>query len=223
MDLDISFSFGPDIVFSLGAEKPISHQTKREKKVVGVNIRPQFWWTDSFCYSVNETLIASVLDRLIEERNVKIVFMPFRLSGKESHSDVAAAEEVLKNMRHQNSAEIFVCPLNETLFSSVEASYQTFDFFIGMALHSLIVACKYSVPFLAIPYQKKCEMLMLDQGLKDFIVNSVELSSADLLFDRILSEFDKRYQTQSSLSSITKNLRVSSLEAHLSNLLCHCS
>lgn len=220
LGLDVPVSFGPDMVFSLSVDKKAisAHQSEPAEKTIGINIRPFFWWAHNFGFGLSEKVLASVLDRLIEQRNVKIVFVPFRLSGKEGYSDQEASEAVISKMKHKQRANIFVCPLDETLFSSIEACYNTFDFFIGTALHSLILSCKLDIPFIALPYQKKCEMLMNDLGLKDFTVNPTELLSKDLFFARILRAFDERHETKASLSSLSKELSASSKKAHLASI-----
>ena len=218
MKLEVPVSFGPDMVFSLPADKKTINNPSNEpaEKIIGVNIRPLFWWAHDLGCELSELVLASVLDQLIEQRNVKIVFVPFRLSGKEGYSDQDASEAIISRMKHNQKASVFVCPLDETLFSSIEACYNTFDFFIGTALHSLIFSCKLGIPFIALPYQKKCEMLMNDLGLSEFSINSNDMLSVDLLFDRILTAFDQRQKTKASLSSLIGELESSSTEAHFS-------
>lgn len=218
LKLEVPVSFGPDMVFSFTADKKTinPHSSETAEKIIGVNIRPLFWWAHDLGCELSEEVLASVLDQLIEQRNVKIVFVPFRLSGKEGYSDQEASEVVISKMKHKQKATVYVCPLDETLFSSIEACYNTFDFFIGTALHSLILSCKLGIPFIALPYQKKCEMLMNDLGLKEFTLNSDELLSANSLLARILRAFDERQKTKASLSSLSEELRASSAQAHLS-------
>jgi len=218
LKLEAPVSFGPDIVFSLTADKKTitPHLTESTEKVIGVNIRPLFWWAHDLGCELSEEVLASVLDQLIEQRNVKIVFVPFRLSGKEGYSDQEASEGIISKMKHNQKASIFVCPLDETLFSSIEACYNTFDFFIGTALHSLILSCRLDIPFIALPYQKKCEVLLDDLSLNEFAVSPDELSSADLLLVRLLRAFDERQKTKGLLSSLSEELPASSAKAHLS-------
>ena len=218
MKLERPVTFGPDIVFSLNTHKKTinPHLSESAEKIIGVNIRPLFWWAHGLECELSEEVLATIFDQLIEQRNVKIVFLPFRLSGKEGYSDQEASEGVISKMKYKQKASVFVCPLDETLFSSIEACYSTFDFFIGTALHSLILSCKLGIPFIVLPYQKKCEMLINDLGLKKFALNSSELLLADSLLARILRAFDERQITKVSLSSLSEKLQESSTKAHLS-------
>jgi colanic acid/amylovoran biosynthesis protein len=218
LKLDVPVSFGPDMVFSLSAfKKTINHHPRESaEKIIGVNIRPLFWWAHDLGYVLSEKVVASVLDQLIEQRNVKIVFVPFRLSGKEDYSDQEASEGIISKMKHNQKASIFVCPLDETLFSKIEACYNTFDFFIGTALHSIILSCRLNVPFIALPYQKKSEKLLDDLSLNSLAVSPNELSSADLLLARLLRAFDERQKTKVMLSPLSEELHASSAKAHLS-------
>ena len=97
-------------VFLFGTgKKASSHLSESAEKTVGINIRPLFWWAHNSGRELNEETLASVLDRLIEQRNVKVVFVPFRLSGKEGYSDQEASEVIISKMKHKQKATLFVC------------------------------------------------------------------------------------------------------------------
>lgn len=218
LDLDVPILSGPDIVFSLPldmAQKQLAHASDSSVTTIGVNLRPPFWWRNQSEAESYEHVLASFLDRVVQERNAKLVFVPFRLPDKEHHNDLDFSKNIISKMDNKNSAEIFMCPLDNSLFKNLVYCFSQFNFFIGTALHSLILSCKLGIPFLVFPYQKKCKVFMNDLGLGSLVVEPYDLLSADLLYKRVSSALDNKNQISSLLLSKNKALFNDSKAAHI--------
>jgi len=217
LDLDVPLLSGPDILFALSLDREgnqLVHTDDSSVTTIGVNLRPPFWWHDQSEAERYEHVLASSLDRVIQERNAELVFVPFRLPDKEHHSDLDFSKTIISKMKNKERAEIFVCPLDNSLFSNLMHCFRQFDLFIGTALHSLILSCKLGVPFLAFPYQKKCDIFMNDIGLANLVIKPHEMLSPDLLYKRISSALDTKNEIRSLLLSKEKTLFQDSKKAH---------
>lgn len=212
---------GPDIVFSseICEYKPALTRHKHPKKIIGVNLRPLFWWSPSITPHLIEQVLASTFDRILDQDNIKLVFLPFRLTGKERDSDIDIFYSILSKMKNKEEVELFICPLNEDLFKTLIDCYNTFDLFIGTALHSLIMSYKLRVPFLAFPYQKKCEIFLHDLGLQDFAIKQEDLNSVDSLYNRILDAMVKSEHIRHLLVETAPLISKESTNTHINHLL----
>jgi len=212
-------SIGPDIVFSSTPKitQPKTPITSKPK-TIGVNLRPPFWWrrkSDADNYAEN---LASLFDLLIEKECANIVFVPFRLPGKESPTDLDFSEFVKSKMKHQDQVQIPVYPLDGGFFSDLVNCFSSFDFFLGTTFHSLVLAIKLSIPFLAFPYQERCKILLQDLKLNQLLINSCELSSPTQLYSKISSAIQSRDHIRNQLQSKNSDLTEKAKKAHIEPL-----
>jgi len=109
---------------------------KLKKPIVGIAMRD---WAGA-----DLDKFAFVADRLIEKLSATIVFIPMKYPN-----DLTTSKNVTNRM--DNDAKIFEFP------SSIETmeAIGELDFLIGIPLHSLVMAAKQSVPFMAILYDPK--------------------------------------------------------------------
>lgn len=224
LNLEYPPFFGPDIVFSSSInEKTKSTVQKSKLKTIGVNIRPPFWWRNKSEANKYADIIASAFDLLIEKNNVDLVFVPFRLPGKEAHDDLEFSEFILSKMKQRDHARTFVCPLDDNFFSHLIGCFRGFDFFLGTTFHSLVLACKLGVPFLAFSYQKRCDVLLQDLGLNNLVIQESELSSPLSLYSRISSAIDSANDITSLLTTKIIELSKNAKKAHVEpiNLCIH--
>lgn len=86
LNLNIPIFCGPDIVFAYSdndVEDRTAYTTSDDVRTIGINLRPPFWWRNKSAADSYMRNLAHSLDMLVDESNVEIVFVPFRLSGKE--------------------------------------------------------------------------------------------------------------------------------------------
>lgn len=98
-------------------------------------------------------ILARAIDRLAERHNVRAAFLPLGGAG-----DAAVSTDVI---RACTSAPVLLpeCPL-----AKAAAILRRANVVIGMRLHALVLAARYAVPFLAIPYDPKVTALCEDLG-----------------------------------------------------------
>jgi len=218
LNLDVPISFGPDILFALDLcdkQQMLVRKGKSNGATIGVNVRPSYWWRDQSEYKAYEQSLASCLDMLIEEYDVKLCFVPFRLPGKELYDDLEFSKEIVTIMKNKDRVSIFNNALDESFISNLINCFNQFDLFIGTALHSLILSCKLGIPFLALPYQRKSELFMNDIGFSQLILNSNEASSPKLMYKRISNTFNIKNEIQSQLIFKERSLYNDSKMAHI--------
>jgi len=95
--------------------------------------------------------LARAVDRLAHEHNVRVAFLP--LGG------VSDAEVSTDLIRKCTSAPML---LPECTLERAAAILRGAHVVIGMRLHALILAARFAVPFLAIPYDPKVQSLCDD-------------------------------------------------------------
>jgi len=95
--------------------------------------------------------LARGIDNFVENFTIqKATFLPFQ-TGFAEHNDIVVSREIMAKVQHAE-----VCAIEEQLnLSSVHQIYSSLDVLWGMRLHSLILACLYQVPFIALIYNVK--------------------------------------------------------------------
>jgi len=221
LNIDVPLLFGPDIIFTLDLgtdENKLAYADKSHKITIGINLRPSFWWGNKVMAHRFEKIIASSLDMLIDELDVELIFTPFRLSGREEYDDLEFSKTVISHMRYKDHTTIFNCSFDKSMFSSLIDQFNQFDLFIGVALHSLMLSFNLGIPFLAIPYQKKCELFMEDAGIASLMIKPLEMISSGLMFKRIVEAWGMRGEIKTSLLSKQQTMLHDSKRAHIDPL-----
>jgi polysaccharide pyruvyl transferase CsaB len=130
-------------------------------------------------------LLARAADRLAETHGVRVAFLP--LGGA---SDAEISTDIIRMCK---SAPML---LPECTLERAAAILSRAHVVVGMRLHALILAARFGVPFLAVPYDPKVASLCrdLDYPLDPLWVPGAKAPSqaaADALLDRLVSERER--------------------------------
>ncbi|HLY03682.1 MAG TPA: polysaccharide pyruvyl transferase CsaB [Candidatus Cybelea sp.] len=129
-------------------------------------------------------VLARAVDRLAERHNVRAAFLPLGGAG-----DAALSTDVI---RACSSAPVL---LPECTLEKAAAILRRARVAIGMRLHALVLAARFAVPFLAVPYDPKVTALCedLDYPLQPLWIPGKPRPSGeaiDQLVDRLVAEHD---------------------------------
>ncbi|MBE5821735.1 MAG: polysaccharide pyruvyl transferase CsaB [Clostridiales bacterium] len=159
LEFDISRTIvATDLIFGLKVpeEKENTQLIKKyiqnysnEKTYIGVSLRP---WKNIR----NEVNFARVLDKIANEHNAEIVFIPFHKS-----QDYAFTVKVIEKMETKNHL-IY----GEFLPSQVAGLMSLMSLNIGVRLHSLVFSTIANVPTIGISYDPKIDGFLQDIGMK---------------------------------------------------------
>ncbi|MDI6799561.1 MAG: polysaccharide pyruvyl transferase CsaB [Actinomycetota bacterium] len=124
----------------LGLDIPFEPPEKGEGKSPYIGIAPRDWPGGDL------QRLAELADRLISEEKADIILIPMKYP-----EDLIFAKEI--EVRMTGRAEILDAPDPLATLKAISK----LDFLIGIPLHSLVMAAKVKVPFLAILYDPKVE------------------------------------------------------------------
>ena len=130
------------------------------------------------------SVLARAIDRLADRHGVRAAFLPLGGAG-----DAAVATDVIRACA---SAPVL---LPECALPKAAAMLRGARVVIGMRLHALVLAARYGVPFLAIPYDPKVTALCEDLGYRLpplWVPGATRTRGAevDALVDRLIAERD---------------------------------
>jgi len=110
--------------------------------------------------SDSKRIFAQAADYLIENYQVKIIFLPFKFD-----EDVHISEEILSLMK--NKAEVLKIKLEPEELLSV---LSRLSLVIGVRLHSIIFSSMANTPFIAFNYDPKVKYFVEDLGLSELLL-----------------------------------------------------
>jgi polysaccharide pyruvyl transferase CsaB len=153
--------------------------------------------------------LAAALDRLVEERDADIVFVPFQQSGRGLENDAHAATLVAARMRRFERRAVI-----HTEYSPPERMgiLATCSAVIGMRLHSVVFGAAAGVPVVGLAYDPKVTQLMEELGVADL---SIELRDvdADQIFDRTVTALELTPDRRAAIAEQVAGLRRRALVA----------
>ena len=155
------------------------HGVSSEEECIGVNVNSyiDLWLrrSESLDRERFTTEMAGALDRSIEELKVRVVFIITQVM------DIKIADEIRGRMKHGEKAPV----ISNRRYSNREvmAVMGRTSLFVGMRLHSLILASAMDAPVLGLAYAPKVRHFMKMLGAEDLIfeldsITAESLSSA---------------------------------------------
>lgn len=144
---------------------------KLKKPVVGIAVRD---WEGA-----DLDKFALVADKLIEKLSAMVVFIPMKYPN-----DLMTSKNIADRM--DNDAKVFEFPSSKETMEAIGE----LDFLIGIPLHSLVMAAKQSVPFMAILYDPKVDNFLKLIGHEPPL--PLEGFDVDEVVDKVKLSLDKK-------------------------------
>lgn len=136
-----------------------------------------------------ERAIALFVDKITEEKNISILFIPQVTSTVHKDDDRNVANRIVSLVA--NKQQVINCTGTYDHYA-LKKLYGCLDFLVGTRFHSVIFSLTSYVPALAVEYEYKTSGIMKDLGLSEWVI-SIEQVTADNLYEkfrRLLSEGD---------------------------------
>ena len=166
------------------------------EKLVGVTIRN--WRAGGEKANWHKNL-SSALDKLIDEHNVKILFIPFQVGEEEYDDDRLAAYDVTNRMKYKKNVVLLPESYSVDIIAGMIGCV---DILVGMRLHSLIFAVNESIPFIGLVYDPKVNSFIESLKLGEYAHNIEELDE-NKLFRSIDKAWRGRIGLQERLDGIS--------------------
>ncbi len=197
---------GADSVFTLHSRFNLEHHSN----TIGINLR-HWTYKEEYMSKKNKKFseefggshssftgfkrtISDVIDQIKKER--KIVLFPLSFLKKGGDYDVGVLEDIINITGPQNTEIIN----KECTYHDLIKRMGSFDFIIGMRLHSLVFAAILNIPMIAISYDPKVDafMKLIDQD--EYIIKM-----ADFKKDVLLKKIEKLMKNKAKIRNKLKN------------------
>lgn len=149
----IDHRLAPDLVWTLAPENPPT----KAKKTIGVNLRPHEQLTPALFHRLGQGL-----QGLAAETQSEILLIPFQES-----EDLAIAQELQRQYLPQAVIRTASDP------RQLQEIFQAVDWFVGMRLHSLIMAIAGNCRCFALSYDPKVSQLMAALSLSGWELTQI--------------------------------------------------
>ena len=143
-------------------------KSERQKPRIGISLRQ---WVDK---SVEEKIVKAFTDFL----NPLLDDYDFTFLSFQDHDDLNTDSSIYQRIRStlKRQESLKLIRSKDYSFEKIEKTIADLDFFIGMRLHSIILAMKYGIPFVAISYWNKLDHLLIETGLDDLSIPIKDIS-----------------------------------------------
>jgi polysaccharide pyruvyl transferase CsaB len=173
----------------LSADPVFLHPLNNEKKAKGLKVAVclRKWIDDDF-----EMRLIDAVTYLINNfyRDYEFHFVSFQELEK-GFKDSDVYENIKKGLKGEVQTKF----LNTDQYGLAEAEevFATYDMVIGMRYHSVLLAIKYGIPFIAINYWDKVKNISEEIGLSDLVIEKQDLTGKRLraIFKEVISKYDK--------------------------------
>lgn len=157
-------------------------------KILGVNLR---YWDVEMDPKAMEAAIAEGLDRWLDRRGWKVLFLPFQADPDARYeNDLAVIERVRSRMRHRARTNMTIAANPSEVGGAIERC----DLFLATRYHSALLALLARKPTAVLSYDPKCQALFEDLGIGDFSLGlkSATSSGIEELLRLLTEEWDDR-------------------------------
>ena len=150
--------------------------------------------------------VAQVVDRLIDQLNATVIFVPHVIAPGED--DRTVFEDIRQHTRHTTAFKLIP---GECTSQEMKAVIGLCDLFIGSRLHANIAALSSLVPVVAIAYSHKMPGIMESLGLAEYVCD-VETIAPEILMDRVMEVWIKRDTIRQQLEPRLREIHEQSLD-----------
>lgn len=194
-------SLTADAVFSLDGIAQSGSVAPNESPLLGVSLRHWDVNVDPVRWQ-HETALA--LDQFLDAHpTARVLFIPFQRAADAFLDDHSVAKSIQGSLKNKNRASIL--PKNAGTSARLAAISQC-DLFLGMRLHSIILALMNHIPVIGIRYDPKVQALLQQFQLEKNLVCIDELESTalfTLLEDNWLNRSDFSDRVQKQIPQVT--------------------
>jgi colanic acid/amylovoran biosynthesis protein len=176
--IDAGFLFDSDKAFQL-SDILEDAETLKSDILVGITVRK---WLSQEGQHKFEKAIASFVDRITQEKRVRILFIPQVTSTVHNDDDRDVAKRIVELVSNKQS--VINCTDSYDHFQ-LKQLYGHLDFLVGTRFHSVIFSLTSYVPALAIEYEYKTGGIMKDLGLSDWVI-PIEQVTAENLYEKFI-------------------------------------
>lgn len=176
--VDAGFLFDSDKTFQL-SDLIEDAETVKPDLLVGITVRK---WLSEEGQHKFEKAIASFIDRITQEKRVRILFIPQVTSRVHNDDDRDVAKRIVAMVSNKQS--VINCTDDYDHFQ-LKKLYSHLDFLVGTRFHSVIFSLTSYVPALAIEYEYKTGGIMKDLGLSDWVI-PIEQVTEENLYEKFI-------------------------------------
>ncbi len=143
-------------------------------------------WIDNELISAIIKTISTFIIRYGRESDIE--FVSFQESGIR---DSVIYEKIIKDL--SKAYHIPIIKTEGLTLEEAEAILSEYSLIIGMRYHSILLAIKYDIPFIAINYWDKVRNLVEEIGLSELLIEPGDLSfqRLDALFKGVISQYEQ--------------------------------
>ncbi|MBT3747756.1 MAG: hypothetical protein HOG34_02135, partial [Bacteroidetes bacterium] len=189
LDIQMSKEGGLKLLAQEGINLPSN------RKIIGFNIRHQYWNWDNEEWAEKREIFAKVCDYMIEDLDTDILFIPNCTYNLDEHyeDDRPVAKEIVEKMMHKKNTHQIVGKYN---LSQTLSFFPLIDMHISNRRHSAVFAALHSVPPIACGGEWHIKPAMDEIGIGDAFVKLEEWS-----FESFKKSIDYVWSNQSTLKS----------------------
>jgi len=210
---DITVDFCPDVAFVLDVAMPekLNIEPPLTKKpssvIIGLNVNGLLYnggYTRDNMFGLNydyKVFVHDLVQHLAANPENHILLIPHTFGPTGNvNSDPDASVAIIKNLEDLYRSRVHMV-MGEYDQFTIKGIIGLCDFFIGSRMHACIAALSQGIPTVGVAYSRKFLGVFESVGASDMVADARTLD-ADMIINKILSDFDKRAELKSKLLNI---------------------